>query len=292
MKKIIIILTLLLCINLKALEIQTVYIDAESDIAGSLVIKEVLEVDTIDEEFIINIFYKDKTLMEFDKSDESLISSKIYNGSNINVSKVGYIDGEFEMKEIYEEDFTYKLQPIENIEYKDENGYLNITIPTSDKNKIYLEYTILNVLVEHNDCAELYFKFLNNFNYDINRVIIVTKLPFHSNTFKVWAHGDKGNVTIDGESSIVLNEIYNFKKGTYLDNRILFDKELFAINLNESKKSNINALERIETIENTRENNKKTINIIKYILIILSIILIITIILFIIYKKTKNKHNK
>ena len=81
----------------------------------------------------------------------------------------------------------------------------------------------------------------------------------------------------------------NLKKGNSYNIRVLYDKDIFKIAINDSKKSNINAVNLIKNIEINKLNKSNFLSIYKYIYIPLIIVLII---LFIVIKrKIKWKRN-
>ena len=291
MKKmfLIIMMFVLFTINVKATTIEKIYIDAETEIAGGLKIKELVKVTNQDEPININIFYKDKSLSTKSLDGSSLKENAIYNGSGVLLSKIGVIKDPLFADEYSDASFydSY-VTPIE-MKYNDTGENYIVTLNSSKKENIYyIEYTVLNVLVEHKDCAELYYRFIDNFNYNVKSITVITKLPYHSDLFKVWAHGSKNTVvSIDGKSSMVHNEITNYKKGEYLDNRILFDLKLFALNVNENKKSNIEAINLIKAVEKERISNTKINNMLETGLLLSVLILVTLIISFGIYKTVK-----
>ena len=140
--------------------------------------------------------------------------------------------------------------------------------------------------VKHNDSAELYYSYIRNSNQNIKEAVIITRLPENSNLFEVYAHGNnKINVSKDDKDSIVLTKINNLKRGSSYNIRILYDKDIFKIAINDSKKSNINAVNLIKDIENNKLNKSNFLNVYKYISIPLIIVLIVSFI--VIKRKTK-----
>lgn len=293
-KILIIILCYLMCaVNVNATSIEEIYIDSEIEIAGGLYIKQIISVKDQNEDLKIKLYQKDNSLKKFNNDEESLYSSDIYNPSGAKLFKVGIVKEDVNINEYNNDDFyDNNVSEIEYEVEEDNNSYIIVFPKTNEDVIYYLEYTVLNILVEHNDSAEFYYRYIDNFGYDVKSIDIITTLPYSSELFKVWAHGSKNmKVSLDSKRSIVHSEIINYKKDEYLDNRILFDKGLFAININEHKKSNMDAIELIEKIENERLNNTKNNNILKIALVISLSLLILSIVVYFIYtkfKKTKN----
>lgn len=285
MKKIIISLLLLIPFMVKA-DINKMYIDSEVDIAGNLIVKEIIEVDSTDE-FILSIPYKSKNSKVYKENDIVKDDSIIYDAENIQINKIGTIDTEYDINDLYKDDFSKNVTEYKDYKTNDTKTNIEITFKETKKKKIYyLEYLVLCTSVKHNDSAELYYSYIRNSNQNIKEAVIITRLPENSNLFEVYAHGNnKINVSKDDKDSIVLTKINNLKRGSSYNIRILYDKDIFKIAINDSKKSNINAVNLIKDIENKKLNKSNFLNVYKYISIPLIIVLIVSFI--VIKRKTK-----
>ena len=285
MKKIIISLLLLIPFMVKA-DINKMYIDSEVDIAGNLIVKEIIEVDSINE-FTLSIPYKSEGSTEYKGNDIIKDDSIIYDAENIQINKIGTIDTEYDINDLYKDDFSKNVTEYKDYKTNDTKTNIEITFEETKKNKIYyLEYLVLCTSVKHNDSAELYYSYIRNSNQNIKEAVIITRLPENSKLFEVYAHGNnKINVSKDDKDSIVLTKINNLKRGSSYNIRILYDKDIFKIAINDSKKSNINAVNLIKDIENSKLNKSNFLNVYKYISIPLIIVLIISFI--VIKRKTK-----
>lgn len=285
MKKIIISLLLLIPFMVKA-DINKMYIDSEVDIAGNIIVKEIIEVDSTDE-FILSIPYKSENSKVYKENDIVKDDSIIYDAENIQINKIGTIDTEYDINDLYKDDFSKNVTEYKDYKTNDTKTNIEITFKETKKNKIYyLEYLVLCTAVKHNDSAELYYSYIRNSNQNIKEAVIITRLPENSSLFEVYAHGNnKINVSKDDKDSIVLTKINNLKKGSNYNIRILYDKDIFRIAINESKKSNINAVNLIKDIENSKLNKSNFLNVYKYISIPLIIVLIVSFI--VIKRKTK-----
>ncbi len=285
MKKIIISLLLLIPFMVKA-DINKMYIDSEIDIAGNLIVKEIIEVDSTDE-FILSIPYKSENSKVYKENDIVKDDSIIYDAENIQINKIGTIDTEYDINDLYKDDFSKNVTEYKDYKTNDTKTNIEITFKETKKNKIYyLEYLVLCTSVKHNDSAELYYSYIRNSNQNIKEAVIITRLPENSSLFEVYAHGNnKINVSKDDKDSIVLTKINNLKRGSSYNIRILYDKDIFKIAINDSKKSNINAVNLIKDIENSKLNKSNFLNVYKYISIPLIIVLIVSFI--VIKRKTK-----
>lgn len=285
MKKIIISLLLLIPFMVKA-DINKMYIDSEIDIAGNLIVKEIIEVDSTDE-FILSIPYKSENSKVYKENDIVKDDSIIYDAENIQINKIGTIDTEYDINDLYKDDFSKNVTEYKDYKTNDTKTNIEITFKETKKNKIYyLEYLVLCTAVKHNDSAELYYSYIRNSNQNIKEAVIITRLPENLSLFEVYAHGNnKINVSKDDKDSIVLTKINNLKRGSSYNIRILYDKDIFKIAINDSKKSNINAVNLIKDIENSKLNKSNFLNVYKYISIPLIIVLIVSFI--VIKRKTK-----
>ena len=262
MKKIIISLLLLIPIMVKA-DIDKIYIDSEVDIAGNLIIKEIIEVDSTNE-FTLSLPYKSKNSKEY-------IENEIIKDNSI-------------INDLYKEYFNKNITEYKKYKINDTKTNIEITFEKTKEKKIYyLEYLVLCISVKHNDSAELYYSYIKNSNQNIKEAFIITRLPENSKLFEVYAHGNnKIKVSKDEKDSIILTKINNLKKGNSYNIRVLYDKDIFKIAINDSKKSNINAVNLIKNIEINKLNKSNFLSIYKYIYIPLIIVLII---LFIVIKR-------
>ncbi len=285
MKKIIISLLLLIPFMVKA-DINKMYIDSEVDIAGNLIVKEIIEVDSINE-FTLSIPYKSEGSTEYKGNDIIKDDSIIYDAENIQINKIGTLDKEYDINDLYKDEFNENVIKYKNYKTNDTKTNIEITFEETKEKKIYyLEYLVLCSSVKHNDSAELYYSYIRNSNQNIKEAVIITRLSENSKLFEVYAHGNnKINVSKDDKDSIVLTKINNLKRGSSYNIRILYDKDIFKIAINDSKKSNINAVNLIKDIENSKLNKSNFLNVYKYISIPLIIVLIVSFI--VIKRKTK-----
>ncbi len=285
MKKILFIILLFTSfIKIDALDINKMYIDSEIDISGNLLVKEIIEINNLDEDFNYKMYFKDMNLTLNDKN--------YYDGFNISIEKIGYLDEKYDFEKISTSDFAKYIIETNDINViKNDNNYCINIKKNNKKTYIYIDYIVLSLSVFHNDSAEFYYKYLNNLEYDIKYLDIIFKLPFKSNLFNVYAHSFmKTNIKKDVDKSIVYIGKTNYKKGNDLDLRVVYDKDLYQIVYNKDKKTNIDAIDIIKNIENDRLTNTKTNNVIIYIVFVIIVILVVILTILIIkYKKMLKK---
>lgn len=285
MKKILLmIITFILFIRVDALNINKMYVDSEIDISGNLLVKEIIEIDNLDEDFDYKLYFKDMNLTLNDKN--------YYDGVNISIENIGLLNEDYDLNLINKDDFKKYIKESSDIEtIRNDNNY-SIKIKKNDKKTyIYIDYIVLSLSVIHNDVAEFYYKYLNNLEYDIDELKIIFKLPFSSSEFDVYAHSKmKANITMDNDNYLVIIQKKDYKKSNDLDLRVLYDKDLYQVVYNKNKKTDIDALDMIKNIENDRLNNTRVNNILPYVFIVVIVILIVVIVIFVIkFKKGKKK---
>lgn len=285
MKKILLIVLLFISfINVDALNINRMYIDSEVDISGNLLVKEIIEIDNLNEDFNYNIYFKDMNLTLNDKN--------YYDGFDISVENIGFLDDKYNFSEINSEKFNdYIIETNDINVIKNDN---NICINVKSNNKktiIYIDYIVLSLSVFHNDSAEIYYKYLNNLKYDIKYLDIIFRLPFKSDLFDVYAHSNmKANIKKDIDKSVVYIGKTNYKKDNDLDLRVIYDKDLYQIVYNKDKKTNIDVVNIINKIEKDKINNTKFIDVISYLIPVLIFILVVVLVVVIRkYKKMLEK---
>ncbi len=283
MKKILLILLVFISfIKVNALSIDKMYIDSEIDISGNLLVKEVIEINNLNEDFDYKLYFKDMNLTLNDKN--------YYDGINISIENIGLLNEDYDLNLLNKDDFKKYIKESNDIEtIKNDNNYSVKIKKNNKKTYIYIDYMVLSLSVIHNDIAEFHYKYLNNLEYDIKELKIIFKLPYSSNTFDVYAHSNmKANITKDDKNYLVIIQKKDYKKDNDLDLRVLYDKDLYQVVYNKNKKSNIDALDLIKNIENDRINSTKRNNILPYVFTSIIVILIVFITIFII----KYKHIK
>lgn len=283
MKKILLILLVFISfIKVNALSIDKMYIDSEIDISGNLLVKEVIEINNLNEDFDYKLYFKDMNLTLNDKN--------YYDGINISIENIGLLNEDYDLNLLNKDDFKKYIKESNDIEtIKNDNNYSVKIKKNNKKTYIYIDYMVLSLSVIHNDIAEFYYKYLNNLEYDIKELKIIFKLPYSSNTFDVYAHSNmKANITKDDKNYLVIIQKKDYKKDNDLDLRVLYDKDLYQVVYNKNKKSNIDALDMIKNIENGRISSTKRNNILPYVFTSIIVILIVFITIFII----KYKHIK
>ena len=245
-------------------DVNEILIDSTLDKEGNLYVKEIIVLDGSFNGYIRDLVYKNYNLNSFDGTKESFYQSDIYNGSNIELIKVGKIN--YNKNDDFD-NFNNNITTFyQGYGYPEDSGvyelsYLSNGLSIKMFNEtyksttaFYIEYIIEDVAVLHNDVAELYYNFIGeNFDDDIKNIEIRVKLSEITNgEVRVWAHGPlNGEVDIYKENGMnygVIASIQDLDKNTPVDIRMTYPKELN----NSTKTSGINALDYILEVETER----------------------------------------
>jgi len=253
--------------------ITNYYIDATVLSNGDINVREVF---TMNGSFngmnrIINFRGSNKL---FDGSTESFKGSAIYNGDSIIINEIKGIPYS---NSIHYSDINNNGIKFNQVRYANKGDYgvytktntsngvdLLIYNPNNRNNAFYIDYTITNMAIVHNDIGELGFNIFTTLSEYVHNLEMYIHIPNNSNLLKVWAHGPLWGESKILDKNTIKVSIKDLEPYTGVDVRITFDKEV----LNESNKiTNVDALNKIielETIQaeianQEREQAKKII---------------------------------
>ncbi len=230
--------------------------------------------------------------------------STLYNGDSIINVRAGAIldDGELTF-----DDFNNNINYFDEVSYASdgESGkyinydsrsdtYLKLYNPSSLDEIFYIEYTVTNVVVVHDDIAEFAWNVLGNgYNENIDDFEVKVVLPNSDDDYRVWLHGPlNGNIERTTNKEAV--GTFNFL-GAYnpVSVRLIFNKTLVPY---ASKYSGFEAKDAIISYQTklSEEANaeRETINRTNTIMTIVSIIWIIVAILIAVVAYLKEKSTK
>lgn len=246
-------------------EIDDYIVDANIDISGNLLIKEVIKVSGSFNGYIRDLEYKNSDLSEFTGELEDFKGSSIYNGSNINIERVGTIDFDGELdfdifsKEVKESSIcNSKVNCYEESKLNNGISLKMYNETDNDSTYFYIEYLVGNVVVIHEDIAEIYFNFIGDaFDDEIENYKLRITLPYSTKEqIRVWAHGPlTGNVYLIEKDDVFYGgylEVSDLAPNTPVDMRMTFPKELISVDHPFLKKSGVSALENIISVEEER----------------------------------------
>jgi len=179
---------------------------------------------------VISIIDKDYTKTFESDNLDSYRDSKIYNYDNFKFK---------ELKEI--ELFGNDIDDIKKSElkYKEEKNNYSI-----NGKLVYMEYTLTNHAILHNDLGELLFSITEKSKIDNMEVVI--NIPNNKDILEFYLHGSaKANIESINNSTVRISG-ENISNKDDLDVRVLFDSSVIK---NSYKKTNVNALSSILEVE-------------------------------------------
>ena len=122
-------------------------------------------------------------------------------------------------------------------------------MPSSYSKASLVIYTLKDVVVVHNDVAEIAWDFINDYEDDVNEVIITIKLPGNSEELRVFSHGPLNGTNEIVSDSEVKAEWSDLAAYEAVDVRVVFDKSLVP---DATKTSGIDGLDNILEVEAKR----------------------------------------
>ena len=237
------------------------YIEVNVLDTGDAEVKELKLMDGEYNGYKTDIRYKSNGLTKFDGSKSSFEGSDIYNASaltNVKVYDVKFTTTDFSI--INKENKEFVL--VNSAKKGDYGVYTKTTNsegieilsyqPSVYKRASLVTYTLKDLVVVHNDIAELAHDFIGtDYQEDISNLIIRINLPSSSKELRIFSHGPLNgkNRIIDDKSVEITYETLD--KENAVDGRVVFDKSIVP---NATKKSNADGLNKILEVEKERAN--------------------------------------
>lgn len=234
------------------------YIDAKVTESGDVHVKEVFVLTGSFNGFGRDINYRNATAPNFDGTIDSFRGSDIYNGSGINLISIKNIpltnnisfelinsegDSFSRVSDASVGDFGVYVERPTNVGFQ-----YDIFNPSSGSGKaFYVEYVLKDMVVMHNDVAELAWNFFTELSESIDVFEARITLPKTSSPqdLLVWAHGPLyGEIDRFNNQQAVV-KINNLDANTPIDVRMVFDKDTVSA----LKTSSVNALPLILKVE-------------------------------------------
>jgi uncharacterized membrane protein len=270
MKKIyalLILFFILLPIKVDAYGIEKYFMDVDVLENGDIHVKEIFLLNGEFNGYDRVIDYKGND-MPFNGSLESFEQSSIYNGSSIQLIAIKDIPKPAELTRDNMNDYGQVFEQ-NNFANIGSTGFYSKTSDSSgDTYRIFnksdglgkiffIEYIIKDVVVIHNDVAELYFNiFSDKQNESIKVFEANINLPNNSKELRAWAHGPLyGDVDLISSKNVRV-KIDGLEANTPLDYRIVFDKSLVSRSV---KYSNVDALDKVLEVEQKRADDANEI---------------------------------
>ncbi len=237
--------------------IENLYMDVSINEDGSITVKEIDSYKGSYNGLYASFGYKNPQASTFHGTKEDFSGSDIYNGSAIVNLKVGDIDNSHlsfdslnsENINYYEEVTSGNIGDYGVYEKEDDTEAVKLKVynPSSRKKAMYYEYTILDMVVEHNDVSELAWTIFNGENMEnsISNAVIKIRLPKEDKTMRAWGHGVlQGDLTRNSDREVTLT-IKDMGEYNDLGVRVLLDKNT----VHATKKSNIDGYKNIMEVE-------------------------------------------
>ena len=253
----VILLFLLVPLKVKAEGISNYFIEATVEENGNLHVKELFILEGNYNGFERMIDYKNSSAPNFDGTLNYLSGSSIYNGKNIEINQVQAIEiknptfstlyqtGDlFTLVETAEKG-DYGIYTMQN---KQTGKKLLIYNPSfKEKKGFYIEYTLIDMAISHQDIAELGWNlFSDQLTEDVEHMEVKINIPNNQTLLRAWAHGPlQGTVTINSTQQVTLS-LDQLSRKTPIDVRIAFDKEVIS---KTNKTTNLNVLNAITEME-------------------------------------------
>lgn len=227
---------------------------------GDMEVTELKILDGAYNGILTELNYSSSKTPAFTKDLSSFEGSDIYNASSIEIEEVyavsydDYSDfniinkkGTSFSKTDYASKGQYGLYTMAEI-----NGGVNLKIyqPSSYRQASVVKYLLKDVVVLHNDVAEIAWDFIGStYQDDIDSIQIEINLPGNSEELRVFSHGPlTGTNEIISRSKLGFKD-EDFKHGNAIDIRVVFDKELVT---SAKKHSEMDGLANILEVEKNR----------------------------------------
>lgn len=228
---------------------------------GDAEVKELKLMDGEYNGYKTDIRYKSNGLTKFDGSKSSFEGSDIYNASaltDVKVYDVKFTTTDFSIINNKNREFV-----LVNSAKKGDYGVYTKTKnsegvdimsyqPSSYARASLITYTLKDLVVVHNDIAEIAHDFIGtDYAEEINNLIIRINLPSSSKELRIFSHGPlNGNNRIIDDKSVEIT-YKRLPKNNPVDARVVFDKSLVT---KATKKSNADGLNKILEVEKERAN--------------------------------------
>lgn len=288
-------------------ETKDLYMNIDIKEDGSIFVQELATLEGSYNGRLREVFYKNSSVGHFTGTDSDFAGSDIYNGSGIENLKVYSVSGRnLSFSDLF--NTSKRSEAFDEVSYgtngdskKYEKNYksdgysLRIYNPSSNNSSFYMEYTIKDAVVVHDDVAELAWNLIGTgYTDNIDNMQAKVNLPGVDSDIRVWLHGP-----LNGEIKRLEGKIaqvdYNFVGANNpVSVRVMFNKDLVPT---ATKFSNVDGKTKIlkyeekqAKIANEQRNKiKRKLMIVKAITVIWYIILTISLIIFIIKKKQNDK---
>jgi hypothetical protein len=243
MKKFILFIVFLLfplIVNADADMYQDAYIKDNGDILVKEAIKlygeyNGFELDLVYKYFDENQIYSADSLELVRVCEANGNKFELFNSVSNCFSKVDYANNGDSRVYIYNEDYN--------------GNSIRMYNPSSNFDGFfYVEYLLKNVVVKHNDTAELRLNILDNsFSEYLNDFKMKVHLPSKDSNFRIWGHGPLFGETDRENDDTGIISVTDLDSNTMIDVRMTFNKDLIPNSNKLSDKDNFDNIIKEET---------------------------------------------
>ena len=231
------------------------YIEANVLSNGDMQVKEVRLMNGSYNGYLVSLKYKNSSLKNFTGDLNDFDGSGIYNSSglqNIKVYDATVTKDKYKIINEFRQVSSAKKGDYGVYTKSEKDGGADLTayLPSSYNRAILITYTLRDVVVVHNDIAEIAWDFIgNDYQETINNLLIKINLPNDSRELRVFSHGPLNgeNRIIDSKSVEVKYDFLNSHNA--VDARVVFDKSIVPTAI---KMSGVNGLDNILSVEKAR----------------------------------------
>lgn len=182
------------------------------------------------------------------------VDKNLYNGSGLKLNEVRAINylPDVLMEELQEEgdlftlvDQAFKGDHSVYTITETENGEIYKIYNPSRMNKdFYLDYTLENMIINHEDVAELAMYLFTDLAEVIDNFELTIHIPGNQENLRIWTHGGQAQTEYLDEETVLI-KITSLNKDTSLDFRLIFDNNI----VNTNKTTEETVLEKIVALE-------------------------------------------
>lgn len=235
--------------------IENYYINAILEEDGDLRVREYFNMTGEYNGAIREINYRNSEAYTFNPDLESYGGSTLHNGTNIIINEIRAVkvNSKFDFTNVKGDKFK-KVESADKGDYGvyttaiGTDGYTyTIYLPDNEEKAFYIDYTISNIAIVHNDIAELGWNVFNdNTSENISNLEITVTFPNNQNEFRVWAHGPLNGVVTPENKNTLKASITDLRAYRAVDVRATFDKTVIPYS---TKTTNVDALQKILNYE-------------------------------------------
>ena len=250
LKKLLFFIILFIPFSVKAYGIENYYIDATVEEDGDLLVQEYFNLTGTYNGFERIILHKNDDLYEFDPNMSSFGGSLIHNGDSLEIIEVRAvpINSSFSFDNIGGDVFSRTSSAskgdygVYQQNFRTDGISVLMYNPSSYQKAFYIKYRIKNIVIKHNDVAEIGWNVVGNeLSESVGNLKVYLHIPNNTN-IRAWAHGPyNGRVNIINSETVEFT-VSNLSSYRAVDIRATFDLGIIP---NSTKTTGVDALNKI-----------------------------------------------